>query len=99
MEFLVEFEVSVPDGTPVAEVKDRENAEASAAAKLVDEGHLVRLCNRPIAPGDTRIVGLYRADSETELDGLLEALPLSPGGCRSRSPRSSPIPTTRGWLR
>jgi muconolactone D-isomerase len=77
MEFLVEFEVNVPDGTPVAEVKDRENAEASAAAKLVDEGHLVRLWNRPIAPGDTRIVGLYRADSETELDGLLEALPLS----------------------
>ena len=61
MEFLVEFEVNVPDGTPVAEVKDRENAEASAAAKLVDEGHLVRLWNRAIAPGDTRIVGLYRA--------------------------------------
>jgi muconolactone delta-isomerase len=47
MEFLVEFEVNVPDGTPVAEVKDRENAEASVAAKLVDEGHLVRLWNRP----------------------------------------------------
>jgi muconolactone D-isomerase len=77
IEFLVEFEVNVPDGTPVAEVKDRENAEASAAAKLVDEGHLLRLWNRPVAPGDTRIVGLYRADSETELDGLLEALPLS----------------------
>ena len=38
MEFLVEFEVNVPDGTPESEVKDRENAEASAAAKLVDEG-------------------------------------------------------------
>jgi muconolactone D-isomerase len=76
-EFLVEFEVNVPDGTPVAEVKDREDAEAVAAAKLVDEGHLVRLWKRPIAPGDTRIVGLYRAGSETELDGLLEALPLS----------------------
>jgi len=77
MEYLVTMTTHVPDGTPVAEVKDRENAEASAAAKLVDEGHLVRLWNRPVAPGDTRIVGLYRADSETELDGLLEALPLS----------------------
>ena len=76
MEFLVEFEVNVPDGTPESEVKDRENAEASAAAKLVDEGHLVRLWKRPVGPGETEIVGLYRAHSETELDGLLGALPL-----------------------
>lgn len=40
MEFLVEFEVNVPDGAPESEVKDRETAEPSAAAKLVDEGHL-----------------------------------------------------------
>ena len=76
MEFLVEFEINVPDGTPESEIKDRENAEASAAAKLVDEGHLVRLWKRPIAPGETEVVGLYRADSGTELDGLLRALPL-----------------------
>ncbi len=43
MEFLVEFQVNVPDGTPESGVKDRENAEASAAAKLADEGHLVRV--------------------------------------------------------
>jgi muconolactone D-isomerase len=55
MEFLVEFEVNVPDGTPE---------------------HLVRLWKRPVRPGETEIVGLYRADSETELDGLLGALPL-----------------------
>jgi muconolactone delta-isomerase len=76
MEFLVEFEVNVPDGVPESEVKDRENAEASAAAKLVDEGHLVRLWKLPVASGATKIVGLYRADSETQLDGLLGALPL-----------------------
>jgi muconolactone D-isomerase len=76
MEFLVEFEIKVPEGTPESEIKDRENAEASAAAKLVDEGHLVRLWKRPIAPGETEVVGLYRADSGTELDGLLRALPL-----------------------
>ena len=77
MEFLVEFEVNIPDGTPESEVKDRENAETSAAAKLADEGHLVRLWKPPVAPGETRVLGLYRADSETQLDGLLGALPLS----------------------
>jgi muconolactone delta-isomerase len=77
MEFLVEFEVNVPDGTPVSEVKDRESAEASAAAKLVNEGHLVRVWNRPVAAGDTTVVGLYRADSQAHLEGLLGALPLS----------------------
>ena len=76
MEFFVEFEVNVPDGTPESEVEERDKAEASAAAKLVDEGHLVRLWKRPVAPGETRIVGLYRADNETQLDGLLGALPL-----------------------
>jgi muconolactone delta-isomerase len=76
MEFLVEFKVNVPDGTPESEVKDRERAEASAAAKLVDQGHLVRLWKPPVAPGETKTVGLYRADSEAHLDGLLGALPL-----------------------
>jgi len=76
MEFLVEFELHVPHGTPESEVEDRERAEASAAAKLVDEGHLVRVWKRPGAPGETKIVGLYRADSEAQIDGLLAALPL-----------------------
>ena len=77
MEFLVEFEVKVPDRTPVWEVKDRQRAEASAAAKLADQGHLVRVWNRPTAAGDTTAVGLYRADSQAQLDDLLGALPLA----------------------
>jgi muconolactone delta-isomerase len=77
MEFLVEFEVKVPDRTPVWEVKDRQRAEASAAAKLADQGHLVRVWNRPTAAGDTTAVGLYRADSHAQLDDLLGALPLA----------------------
>ena len=76
MEFLVEFEVIGPDGTPESEVEARERAEASAAAKLVDDGHLVRVWRRPVASGETTILGLYRAGSETQLDGLLGALPL-----------------------
>ena len=76
MEFLVEFEIAVPDGTPAREVEVRQSAEASAAAKLVDEGHLVRLWKPPAAPGEIKALGLYRADSEAQLAGLLSALPL-----------------------
>ena len=77
MEFLVEFDVNVPNGTPDDEVEARQRAEASAAAKLVENGHLVRLWKLPGAPSETRAVGLYRADSGSELEGLLAALPLS----------------------
>jgi muconolactone delta-isomerase len=76
MDFLVEFEVDVPAGTSETEVKDRERAEAVAATKLADEGHLLRAWKRPLPTGETNVLGLYRAESESELDGLLSALPL-----------------------
>jgi muconolactone D-isomerase len=76
MEFLVEFEVKIPDGAQASEVEARNNAEASAAARLVDEGHLVRLWKPPAAPDETKALGLYRADGEAQLAGLLGALPL-----------------------
>jgi len=76
MEYLVEFHINVPEGTPEAEVSDREQAEAAAAARLAADGHLVRLWKRPVATGETNALGLYRADSKTELDALLGALPL-----------------------
>jgi muconolactone delta-isomerase len=76
VEFLVEFEIEVPYGTPESEVSDREHAEAVAAARLVEDGHLVRVWTRPVASGATTVLGLYRAEGETELDRLLGALPL-----------------------
>ena len=76
MEFLVRFNVTVPDRTPGSEVTERLSDEASAAAGLVRQGHLVRLWRPPVAPGESKAIGLYRADSEAELDGLLAALPL-----------------------
>ena len=52
MEFLVEFDVNVPDGAARSEVEERQSSEAAGAAKLVDEGHLIRIwkpaLNRPI---------------------------------------------------
>jgi muconolactone D-isomerase len=74
MEFLVEFEVEVPAGTPDAEVEQHQRAESAAAAKLAKDGHLVRLWRRPLAGN---AIGLYSAGSEAELDGLLAALPLA----------------------
>jgi muconolactone D-isomerase len=55
---------------------DRERAETVAATKLADEGHLLRVWKRPLSTGETTVLGLYRAESEAQLDGLLGALPL-----------------------
>src|SRR4051812_8591648 len=76
MEFLVEFDINVPEGAPASEVADRQIAEASAAAKLAEDGHLLRTWKPPLAPAEWRALSLYRAESETELNSLLQALPL-----------------------
>ena len=77
IEFLVEFEIEVPDGTSEAEVEQRTRAEAVAAAGLAAEGHLVRLWRPTAAAAEPTAVGLYAADSRAELDALLRALPLA----------------------
>lgn len=77
MEFLVEFELDVPDGVPKSEIEVRERAEAVAAGMLADEGYLVRLWKASAGSGRTTVLGLYRAPSKAKLDGLLGALPLS----------------------
>jgi muconolactone delta-isomerase len=76
-EFLVEFTLQVPAGTPQSDVREREEAESGAAAKLADEGHLVRLWRRTGIGDGATAVGLYRADSEAQLDALLADLPLA----------------------
>jgi muconolactone delta-isomerase len=77
MEFLVEFVLTVPEGISESEARQRESAEVAAAVALAREGHLVRLWKPPVAPGVSKAVGLDRADSAAQLDGLLGALPLS----------------------
>jgi muconolactone delta-isomerase len=111
MDFLVEFEIDVPAGTSETEVEDRESAEVVAATKLADDGHLLRVWKRPLPTGGTNVLGLYRAGSETELDGLLSALPLyewmtvtvtplgahanDPADVRATSPDGLPSPRLR----
>jgi muconolactone delta-isomerase len=77
VEFLVEFDIHIPDDAPRSEVEERERGEAAAAADLAREGHLVRIWKPPVAPGESKALGLYRADSHAQLDGLLGALPLA----------------------
>jgi len=77
MEFLVEFEVEVPADTPDAEVEQHQRAESAAAAKLAEEGHLVRLWRRPLVGDGTTAIGLYRAFSQAQLEDLLAGLPLA----------------------
>ena len=76
MEFLVEFEITVPRGTAEREVERRESAEAASAATLVEQGHLLRVWKLAARNGQGSVLGLYRADTRAQLDGLLEALPL-----------------------
>jgi muconolactone D-isomerase len=76
MEFLVEFKVTVPPGTPESEVKQREKAEAEAAAELAGHGNLVPLRKEPAGAAARTPIGLYRADSEAQLRVRLDALPL-----------------------
>jgi len=77
MEFLVEFDLQVPTGTPQSEVRERQKAESAAAAKLADEGHLVRLWRWSRVGDRATAIGLYRADSEAHLDAMLSDLPLA----------------------
>jgi muconolactone D-isomerase len=76
MEFLVEFELVIPDGVAESDVEERKRAEAAAAETLADEGRLVRVWQTPTGTDRTTILGLYRAGSRAELDGLLGNLPL-----------------------
>jgi muconolactone delta-isomerase len=77
VEFLVEFDLEGPEGAPETEGNDRVSGEAAASARLAREGHLVRLWRPPVAPGERKAVGLYRAESEAQLHRLLGALPLA----------------------
>ena len=77
MEFLVEFDIHVPEGTPEAEIEQRASAEEAAAVELARDGHLVRLWKPPVRAGETKALGLYRAETESQLAALLSALPLN----------------------
>jgi muconolactone D-isomerase len=76
MEFLVEFDLTIPEEAAEADVAARTEAEGAASSELARAGHLERLWTVSRAPSRWRGLGLYRADDEAEMDALLRALPL-----------------------
>ena len=75
MEYLVDFTIAIPDGTPAPDVDRRSHAEADRVDALAKEGHVLRIW-RPQPEDGWRAIGLYRADDEAQLNAILESLPL-----------------------
>jgi muconolactone delta-isomerase len=72
-EFLTEFIISIPKGTPSQTVDDTEAREAQRAKELAGQGHLLRLWR---LPGESRALGLWSAGDPAELEAILKSLPL-----------------------
>jgi muconolactone D-isomerase len=76
VEFLADMVTRVPDNTSASEVDDTKDREAIRASELAAQGHLIRLWKPPVQAGEWRTLGLWRADDEKQLRGLLATLPL-----------------------
>jgi muconolactone delta-isomerase len=76
MEFLVDMVTSVPEGTSDEEIADMRAREAVRAKTLAAQGHLLRLWRPPLAPGEWRTWGLFRADDTAQLEEVLASMPL-----------------------
>jgi muconolactone delta-isomerase len=76
MEFLVDMVTTVPDGTSDDTVAEMRGREAVRAAELVAQGSLLRLWRPPLAPGEWRTWGLFRADDAGALEAVLASMPL-----------------------
>jgi muconolactone D-isomerase len=76
VEFLADMTTSVPDGVSDSEVDDTKEREAIRAAELAVQGHLLRLWKPPAEEGEWRTLGLWHAENERQLKGLLASLPL-----------------------
>jgi muconolactone D-isomerase len=76
MDYLVDFIITVPEGTPASEVEERTAGEVTRVAELAAQGHALRVWRPLPDDGRTRAVGLYRAADDSELEAILESLPL-----------------------
>lgn len=76
MEFLVEMTTTVPAGTTDTEVAQMRAREAARATALAREGHLLRLWQPPLEPGQWRSIGLFAAADAEELEEKLASMPL-----------------------
>jgi len=74
-EFLTTFTIAIPEGAPAEAVDDTEAREAQRAKELAGQRHLLRLWK---LPGPSRALGLWNAESPTEMQVLLKSLPMDP---------------------
>lgn len=77
-EFLVTFTPAAPEGTPAEEVEEATAREAIRVRELAKQGHFVRLWALPAEHGVSSALGLWRADSDAEMQAILQSLPLNP---------------------
>src|SRR3954447_26051817 len=78
MEYLIDFLITIPDDAPQAEVRERSEGETTRVAQLAAEGHALRVWKPLPDDGRRRALGLYRADSDADLEAILASLPLRP---------------------
>jgi muconolactone delta-isomerase len=91
-EFLVTFIPDAPAGTPAEDLADATVREAHRAAELGKQGHLVRLWLLPPTGAVRPALGLWRADSDAEMQAILESLPQYPY-LRTETTRLTPHPS------
>jgi muconolactone delta-isomerase len=78
MDYLVDFTLTVPEGTPASELEQRTTGEGTRVAELAAQGHALRVWKPLPDDGRSRAIGLYRAADDSELQAILESLPLRP---------------------
>src|SRR3954465_989484 len=78
MDYLVDFTLTVPEGTPASDLQQRTTGGAARLADLAAQGHALRVWKPLPDDGRARAIGLYRAADDAELQANLETLPLRP---------------------
>jgi len=75
-EFFTTFVITVPEGAPGRTVDQITAREALRARELAAQGHLLRLWKLPAQQGRQHSLGLWRAEDPTDMQAILESLPL-----------------------
>ncbi len=85
-EFFTTFTITIPADIPSQAVADAEAGEAARTHELADQGYLERLW---VLPGQGRNLGLWRAQDSTEMQGIVDSLPLDPWMATDITPLTS----------
>src|SRR5207244_9111872 len=73
-EFLSTFTLTVPASVPKQAVEKTRTQEPARVHELANKGHLLRLWT---LPGESRALGLWRAQDAAEMQTILQSLPLA----------------------